>query len=187
VRITVRKLVGVAVVAMLAAFVATPMVAASAGTMPGVGPPSPGFCNFTVDNTNFPNVVISGSTPVGADVVVEIRFQADGSPTAVLINTQHLAGGGDFSFAYNTGGAAGDVTVNYTYGNKNAYVTGCTGPGGVTVVRAEAINKGGTSPQKALAVTGSNNTPSFVLIGLAALVLGFVFVMAARRRSQVNS
>jgi LPXTG-motif cell wall-anchored protein len=77
--------------------------------------------------------------------------------------------------------------VNYTYGNENAYATGCTGPGGVTVVRAEAISKGTTTPGKALAFTGSSNTPTFVVIGLAALVLGFVFVVAARRRSQVNS
>jgi LPXTG-motif cell wall-anchored protein len=155
--------------------------------MPGVPPVSPGDCSFTVNNTNFPSVVISGATPVGADVVVEIRFQADGSPTAVLIHTEHLASGGAFTFTYNTGGAAGNVTVNYTFGTDNAYATGCTGPGGVTVVRAEAISKGATAPAKALAFTGSSNTPTFVVIGLAALALGFVFVVAARRRSQVNS
>jgi LPXTG-motif cell wall-anchored protein len=185
VRNTVRKLMAFTVIAVVGAFVASPVLVASAGTMPGVPPASPGDCSFNVDNTNFPSVVISGTTPAGADVVVEIRFQADGSPTPLLIHSEHLASGGAFSFTYNTGGAAGNVTVNYTFGTDNAYATGCTGPGGVTVVRAEAISKG-TAP-KALAFTGSSNTPTFVVIGLAALVLGFVFVVAARRRSQVNS
>jgi LPXTG-motif cell wall-anchored protein len=33
-----------------------------------------------------------------------------------------------------------------------------------------------------VALTGSSNTPSYVLIGLAAVVLGLVLVVAARRR-----
>jgi len=41
-------------------------------------------------------------------------------------------------------------------------------------------------PAAALAFTGSNNTPSYVLVGIAALVLGAVLVIAARRRSQVT-
>jgi LPXTG-motif cell wall-anchored protein len=182
VRTSVRKLVIAGAVAVIGVFAMAPMLAASAGTMV-VAPPSPGQCTFDVNNVNFPDVVISGSTPVGADVVIEIRFQADGSPNAALIESQHLAAGGAFSFSYNTGGAAGGVTANYTYGNKSAYVTGCTGPGGVTVVRAESLK----GPSKSLAVTGSSNTTMFVLIGFAALVLGLVFVVAARRRSSVNS
>jgi LPXTG-motif cell wall-anchored protein len=73
------------------------------------------------------------------------------------------------------------VSVNYTYGNKNAYVTGCTGPGGVTVLRAEGAAKAAN-----LAFTGSSNTTTYVLIGAAAIVLGIVLVVAARRRSHVN-
>ena len=50
---------------------------------------------------------------------------------------------------------------------------------GASVKAAEAT-------KSSLAFTGSSNTPSYVLIGIAALVLGAVLVVAARRRSQVS-
>ncbi len=52
--------------------------------------------------------------------------------------------------------------------------------GGEVVTRAD----GGTGSGQ-LPFTGSNNTPSLVAIGLAAVVVGGVIVVAARRRSQV--
>ena len=41
--------------------------------------------------------------------------------------------------------------------------------------------------QRALAFTGSNNTTSFVLIGVTALIVGIVLTVGARRRSRVSS
>ncbi len=38
----------------------------------------------------------------------------------------------------------------------------------------------------ALAFTGSSDTPSYVLIGIAAIVVGAVLVVAARRRSHLS-
>jgi LPXTG-motif cell wall-anchored protein len=40
---------------------------------------------------------------------------------------------------------------------------------------------------QALAFTGSNNTGSFVLIGVTALIVGIVLTVGARRRSRVSS
>ncbi len=51
----------------------------------------------------------------------------------------------------------------------------------VTVGAQEAAR-----PAAALAFTGSSDTPSYVLIGIAAIVVGAVLVVAARRRSQVS-
>jgi LPXTG-motif cell wall-anchored protein len=187
VRNTVRKLMGVAVVGAIGAFAASPMLAASAGTM--VAPVSPGPCTFAVDNSGFPaSVTVTGTAP-GANVHVQVFFQADGSATNSIVASTNLPTGGAFSLSFAPSGA-GNVTVNYTYGNGNAYTTGCTAPGGVTTVRAEAVSRTNPTPAAAaaaLAFTGSSNTPSYVLIGLAAVVLGIVFVVAARRRSQVNS
>ena len=183
VRNTVRKLMGVAVIGLIGAFVATPMLAAGAQTIPGEGaPPSPGDCTFSVDSSAFPQIAVTGTTPA-ADVQLEVSFLADGTNTQKIVAAEHLPNGGDFSLSFNTGGAAGGVSVNYTYGNKNAYVTGCTGPGGVVVVRVENASKAASK----LAFTGSSNTMSYVLVGIAAVVLGMIFVIAARRRSQVNS
>jgi LPXTG-motif cell wall-anchored protein len=85
---------------------------------------------------------------------------------------------------------AGTLTVNYTFGGDgNAYVTGCTG-GEIVVLEAANVTRAAAAPaaSPALAFTGSSNTPSYVLIGIAALVLvlGAVLVVAARRRSQVS-
>jgi LPXTG-motif cell wall-anchored protein len=63
-------------------------------------------------------------------------------------------------------------------------------------VKGEAVTNSAVDPASAtqqaaagsrsLAFTGSNDTPSYVLVGIAALVLGAVLVIAARRRSQVS-
>ncbi len=53
-------------------------------------------------------------------------------------------------------------------------------PGGVTVSKTDP-----GAPSGRLPVTGSDNTPSLVLIGLVAIAVGGIVVVAARRRSQV--
>jgi len=167
-------------VAAVAAVVALPMVAAAQTTttfVPGEGaPPSPGDCSFTVTPLNptaFPALLtVSGTTPTGQPLQVVVTYQLDGQPNATTVGTQDLPDGGDFSLSFTASGA-GTVAVNYLFGNKNAYTTGCSGVGAVTVVRS------------VLAFTGSNDTPSLALIGTVAVVVGLVLVVAVRRRSQV--
>jgi LPXTG-motif cell wall-anchored protein len=80
--------------------------------------------------------------------------------------------------------AASTIMVNYLFGNQNAYATGCQEPGGSNSVFVDAAT---ASRAQALAFTGSNNTHSFVLIGIAALVVGLVLTVGARRRGKVTS
>jgi len=172
---TLRRLAAASVVGLVAVFVLAPP--ASAGT--GGAPTSPGACTFEVTGT-FPNLTVHGTTPA-ADVQVTAYFQADGSATQSVIGTTHLTNGGPWSFAF-TAPSPGNVSANYTYGNKNAYTTGCIGPGGITV-----IHVGAEEAARNLAFTGSSHTTTYVLIGLAALALGTVLVIGARRRSRVDA
>ena len=185
VRNTVRKLMGVAVIGAIGAFAASPMLPASAGTMEA--PASPGPCTFTVDSSAFPGSVTVNGTVPGADVHVNVFFQAAAGGANNIVASTDLPTGGNFSLSFAPSGL-GNVSVNYTYGNKNAYTTGCSGPGGITVEAAAVSRTNPTAATAAaLAFTGSSNTPSYVLIGLAAIVLGIVLVVAARRRSHINS
>jgi LPXTG-motif cell wall-anchored protein len=56
----------------------------------------------------------------------------------------------------------------------------------VVEVKGAAVTRPAVAGAQALAFTGSNNTPSYVLVGIAALVLGAVLVIAARRRSRLS-
>ena len=91
-----------------------------------------------------------------------------------------LANGGAFSVTFTANGP-GNVSANYTYGPKNAYTTGCATVNGLVVVRVEA------QAATKLAFTGSNNTPSLILIGTVALIAGLVLVIAVRRRSEITN
>jgi LPXTG-motif cell wall-anchored protein len=56
----------------------------------------------------------------------------------------------------------------------------CAGAGGEVVIRVRA-------EAATLAFTGSSsNTPTYVLIGIAAIVLGLVMVVGVRRRASVR-
>jgi LPXTG-motif cell wall-anchored protein len=91
---------------------------------------------------------------------------------------------GTFTLTY-TVTAATDISVNFTYGNQNAYTAGCALPSGEVVVRVDVKATETARPAASLAFTGSSDTPSYVLIGIAAVVVGAVLVVAARRRSNV--
>lgn len=181
-RSPVRKLMGVAVIGLLGALFAAPMVGAGAQEfIPGEGaPPVPGDCVILSVTPNpvtaFPaTVTMTGTAPNDVHMVLYV----DGVPTSEQDVTD-----GTFSLSANLTQAA-DLSANYTYGNENAYTAGCATPGGEVVVRVDV--KGAQAAQaNALAFTGSSNTPSYVLIGIAALVFGAVLVVAARRRSQVS-
>ncbi|MEX1007143.1 MAG: LPXTG cell wall anchor domain-containing protein [Acidimicrobiia bacterium] len=142
-------------------------------------PPSPGPCTFTVTPnpvTTFPaDVVVAGSVPI-AGVTVKAYVNGVEQPGAVVVDASL-----QFSIPVHLTAAA-DITVNYFYGDENAYATGCADPGGSLVVRVKAAEA-----SRALAFTGSNNTHSFVLIGIAALVVGLVLTMGARRRNKITA
>ena len=65
-------------------------------------------------------------------------------------------------------------------------MTGCTGPGGILAISIALPGRLRARRRSDLAFTGSSDTPTYVLIGIAALVFGAVLVVAARRRSQVS-
>jgi LPXTG-motif cell wall-anchored protein len=200
VRNAVRKFVGVALVGLLGAL-ALPVLSAGAQTngstgSDGIPPDPPGVCTFSVAPNPvdaFPTqVTISGVAPTTDNTHV-VLF-ANGSAATVQgagdIVATDPAPDGSYTLKYSVN-AVVDMSVIFTFGNQNAYTSGCTGPGGITVVRvnvkAAEVARPATAPAaQALAFTGSSDTPSYVLIGIAAIVVGGVLVVAARRRKQVS-
>ncbi len=189
----VQKFMAAVVVGVLGALFAVPLVSAGAQTTPGEGPAPepPGNCkivsiepNPVPDPPGFPaDITVKGTAPAGVHLTLYTQTPPATGPV-VAVAEQDVTDG-TFSLT-TTLGAAADVSANYTYGNQNAYVAGCADPGGASVVKVEVEAATAAKAAKAagsLAFTGSSDTPSYVLIGLAALVLGFVFVVAARRRS----
>jgi LPXTG-motif cell wall-anchored protein len=182
-----RKLLGVAVIGLLSAFVLAPSMA-GAQTVPGEGaPPSPGECVITSITPNpLPEggsaLTISGTAPGGVELQIfynELQGP-DGKPTnpsATPVATVVVPGNGQFSVQTPFVSVATDVSANYTFGNENFYATGCSNVAGQVVVRSVA---------RALAFTGSSDTSTYVLVGLGALVVGLVIVVAARRRAHAN-
>jgi LPXTG-motif cell wall-anchored protein len=178
---------GVAVVGVLGALFAMPML--TAGAQEGGPPPSPGQCTFAAAGTVPGTVTVTGTVPNGATEINVTFTPSDPTGPAEVHVVPAPSGGGPFTFQFNVT-VPGVVSVNYVYGNQNAYSTGCSGPSGVagiSVTRARTDpTVASASASKALAFTGSNNTPSYVLIGIAALVLGAVLVVAAKRHSRVS-
>jgi LPXTG-motif cell wall-anchored protein len=189
VRKSVRNMVGVILAGLLGAS-ALLVLGGSAGAQ--TAPAPPGDCvNLTVAPNPVPSfpkqVNIVGQAPQGVHIVL----YANGVPATpndpsdivtddVAQNTFHLK---------YTVTAPTDLSINFTYGTDNAYTAACATPGGEVVVRVEAEAASVTKPAPAaaaLAFTGSSDTPSFVLIGIAAVVVGAVLVVAARRRRQVS-
>ena len=207
-RNAVRKFVGVALIGLLGAF-ALPMLAAGAQTngstgSNGVPPDPPGACTFDVT----PNpvaavptqVTITGTAPTtdNTHVVLFVNGVAGDTRTAAPTSSRPTRPPTvatrccTRSPASPADGSGLPLSVNFTFGNQNAYSAVCTGPGGITVIRVKVqtspaeVVKPPAAAAQALAFTGSSDTPSYVLIGIAAIVVGAVLVVAARRRSQVS-
>jgi hypothetical protein len=162
---------------------------ASAGVMiPGEGAPANPGCNFTVTYNTADGLVPAGATSVTATITGAIG----GNPNGVLVSLvlDGVAGpgkaltipGGTFVFGPQVISVPVDISISYTYGNKNAYSDFCVGPGGQSVVRVRA-----GEVARALAFTGSSDTTRNVLIGFAALMLGTVLVVGTRRRKHANA
>jgi len=195
VRNPVRKFMGMALMGVLGALVALPMLAAGAQTngstgTDGVPPAPPGDCVILSVTPNpvpgFPTQVTVTGTAPNTDNTTVVLY-ADGVPAVVNGAgdvVSQLVTDGTFTLKY-TVTAATDISINFTFGNQNAYTSGCATPGGEVVVRVDVKATEAAKPAAALAFTGSSDTPSYVLIGIAAIVVGAVLVVAARRRSNV--
>ena len=181
VRSPVRRFAGLALIGVLGALFVMPML--PAGAQEGGPPSSPGDCTFTATGSAPGPVHVEVITPSGASEVVVTFAPSDGDPTPQVFTQPAPAGGGTATFDFDVT-APGLVTANFVFGNQSAYATGCSGPGGseaISITRAAD-----PAAAQSLAFTGSSDTPTYVLIGLAALVVGAVFVVAARRRSRVS-
>jgi LPXTG-motif cell wall-anchored protein len=189
VRNTVRKFVGVALIGVLGAFA----LQASAGAQTEA--PAPVTCVIlSVTPTTVPagGGTVTATGTVGAAVHLTLFAQTPpGTGATVAIAEQDVAAGA-FSISGNVTGAS-DISLGTATLGDNAYIGGCATPEGQTVVRVNVaganVVRPGTQPAAAaaaLAFTGSSDTPSYVLIGIAAIVVGAVLVVAARRRSHLS-
>ena len=198
-RSSVRKFMGVVLIAMLGVL-ALPMLAAGAQTngssgSNGVPPDPPGDCNVTSVTPNpvpaaGTQVTISGTAPAEDNLTVVLFDNGVPAVPSPGDKVTQLVTDGTFSLLY-TIQQDTNLSVNFTFGNNNAYTSSCIFPGGEVVVRVTIAVKPAeaTKPAAAaaaLAFTGSSDTPSYVLIGIAAIVVGAVLVVAARRRSHLS-
>jgi len=122
-------------------------------------------------------VQVKGTAPIGSTVQF---FDAAGTagPTAVT--------DGSGNFLINVSNSPGQYSVNFTLQEGNGYASGCVDPAADVVVKPVSVTTPAATAA-ALAFTGSSETSTYVLVGLAALVLGTVLIVAARRRSHVTS
>ncbi|HXY92077.1 MAG TPA: LPXTG cell wall anchor domain-containing protein [Acidimicrobiia bacterium] len=174
-----RRYLGIFVAGALASMVAVLGLASTASaqqTDVGAG----GVCIFNVlpnPVSGFPaSVHIEGTAPAGSTVTAF-------SGATTLVSTVTAADGTFHSPDFTLTGPT-DVSANFSTQPGDGYATGCATAEGATVVRVDAA---ATTAQQPLAFTGSNNTPSFVLIGVAAVVVGLVLTVGARRRHRINS
>ena len=185
----VRKFVGVAVIGVLGALFALPMALAGAQTVGA--PPAPTCTILSVTPnpvTAFPSTItVTGTVESGVHITLYGQTPP-GTGSTVALASQDVTDG-TFSLSANLT-APTNVSVNFTYGNQNAYTAGCSTVSGEVVVLVKAAEAArtptGPSTAAALAFTGSSDTPSYVLIGIAAVVIGAVLVVAARRRSHLS-
>jgi LPXTG-motif cell wall-anchored protein len=131
-------------------------------------------------------LTVAGTAPAGVELQIYYNqvVGSDGKPTdpsATPVATVLVPASGQFSVQTPFVSTATDVSANYTFGNKNFYATGCSNVAGQVVVRVQ-----GETVARALAFTGSSGTPTFILVGVGALVVGLVILVAARRRAHAN-
>jgi LPXTG-motif cell wall-anchored protein len=191
---------GVAVLAILAAL-ALPMLAAGAQTngstgSDGVPPEPPGQCQILSVTPNpittlGTQVTVTGTAPNTDNTTVVLYANGlPAVPSGAGDVVSQLVTDGTFTLKYTVTAAPVDLSVNFTYGNQNAYTADCVTTEGEVVVRVTVQSGGATKPVSPaaaqLAFTGSSDTPSYVLIGIAAIVVGAVLVVAARRRSHLS-
>jgi LPXTG-motif cell wall-anchored protein len=171
--------------ALIAASVVVLGVAGVLASSAGAQTPPPTtvfFCSYSVDPTTLPDtggtVTVSGVAP-GSSVV---RIFTDGTLAATTTS------------APVTGAFSATIFITASVevsGALDGYPsTPCIGVGGETVERDGNANSttlrvlGSTATR--LPTTGANDTKPIVLVGVSALALGLVLVVAARRRAGVH-
>jgi LPXTG-motif cell wall-anchored protein len=186
VRNPVRKCVGVALMGVIGALFALPMVAA--GAQETLAP----TCTIVSVSPNpvqqFPSdVTVTGTVQSGVHITLYGQTPPGTGTTEALVSQDVTDG--TFSLTANLTGET-NLSVNFTYGDGNAYTAGCSTVNNeaVVVVRSSGASRPGAGAAAAasLAFTGSSDTPSYALIGIAAIVVGAVLVVAARRRSHLS-
>jgi LPXTG-motif cell wall-anchored protein len=173
------KIIGVGVLGLLVAVVAVPTMSAGAQTVGQT-------CSFTVSPDTFAqfpaSATVSGSAPAGSHV--QVFVQANVSQTPVVAAETDAASDGGFSTQIVVTGPT-NITVNFTTAENNGYATGCSQVLGVTTVTIPPVEVAGAAAS--LAFTGSSNTPSIALIGMAAVVVGLALVVGVRRKARIRS
>lgn len=161
----------------LAALVIGGLVAAPSTA--GAGVSAQVSCSYTVDPTTLPPgggfITVSGTAP-GTSVV---RIFIDGE-LAVVVNSAPV-----------TGAFSADIfvtaSVELSVGVDDYPFTPCIGTAGSDTGGGTNVVVGGNRRGRGgLAGTGSSDTVPFVMVGLAAVSLGAVFVAASRRRRGVR-
>jgi LPXTG-motif cell wall-anchored protein len=198
--LTVKRIIVLLALAASAVVVAAPAVAGAQVSTPAEGSPAVQTCTITSLDPPADRVIkgqdtlvtVKGTAPRG----VHLKLYISGDSTAVA--QTDAAADGSFTLVAMVKPPV-ELTVGFTYGDGNAYAASCTDSYGGTVLNVSdvVVTRNGATTAAAtpaatpaaaqLAFTGSSNTPTYVLVGLAALVLGLVLVVAARRRTRVNA
>lgn len=177
---SVRRLTRIVFFGAIAGFAAIPLLATAAPAQESGDP----VCTFDV----LPNPI---AAPFPAAVHIEGTAPADTVVTAFNGGTALVSTTSDGSGNFHSSnfGVFPDTNVSASFAVAGgSYATGCADPEGVLVVRVKAATAQQAAQQaQALAFTGSNNTTSFVLIGVVALLVGIVLTVGARRHSRVSS
>jgi LPXTG-motif cell wall-anchored protein len=173
----------------LSALLASFAFAAAAGALsppPGEGrPASPGSCVFGITPAAADGAMEPGSVTVSVtqlptiDEPLTVQLFRNGS--VVQSRVVNPPPGLPVNFNPIDVVAGDTVSVNYILRNVSTYSTVCATVAGQTVVTVRGAQAA------RLAFTGSSNTSTFVLVGVAALVLGLVFVVGSRRRHRVSA
>ena len=164
--------------------------AASAAGEVDLGEGGEQLCTFNILPNPLPadgNVHLEGLAPPFATVIASRADDLNDPPTA-LAEAQADASGAFVSANFHLDGPT-DIVANFFLEGEahlNAYAKGCGDPEGNLVVRVLGASASQSQAQP-LALTGSNNTSTFVMIGVAALVVGIVLTVGARRRSRISA
>jgi hypothetical protein len=176
---SVRKLTRIVIFGAIAGFAALPLFATSASAQSS----GDAVCTFNV----LPNPI---SPPFPAAVHIEGTAPPNTQVTAFNGATPLVTTTADDNGNFHSGnfGVNPDTDVSASFAVAGgSYATGCADPEGLIVVRVKGATAAQAAQAQALAFTGSNNTSTFVLIGFAALVVGMVLTIGARRPSRVSS
>lgn len=178
---SMRRFTRMAIAGAIAAFVAVPLFATSASAVDAAA----AVCTFNV----LPNPVPAGGTihieGTAPPLSTVSAFNVTNPGTPILLVTTLTTATGTFHSADFAVTPPVDISATFTLAGSN-YATGCANSEGLLVTRVDA-EVVAAQQQRALAFTGSNNTTSFVLIGVTAVIVGIVLTVGARRRSRVSS